>query len=90
MKQKIKDENRWDPIVLKLLKKRGAPEFFELQNDIHEPVVSTKVREIATLPKRRSEEEFKKYLRSLFANDPLKVKYQNPDLWIPRKKKKRI
>ena len=37
-----------------------------------------------------SEEEFKKYLRSLFANDPLKVKYQNPDLWIPRKKKKRI
>ena len=27
MKQKIKDKNRWDPIVLKLLKKRGAPEF---------------------------------------------------------------
>ncbi len=29
--------------------------------------------------KRRSREEFEAYLKSLFENDNLRIKYQNPD-----------
>jgi hypothetical protein len=92
MKKQEKTENNWDPIVLKLLEKREKQELLDLVTIIDEPIISSKVverrKEVIVLPVKRSEEEFKLYLRSLFANDPLKVKYQNPDLWLPRKKKK--
>ena len=92
MKKQEENENNWDPIVLKLLEKRETQELLDFGSIIDESTISSKLiekrTEVTILPIKRSEEEFKLYLRSLFANDPLKVKYQNPDLWLPRKKKK--
>jgi hypothetical protein len=40
------------------------------------------------MPKnRRSQEDFETFLKVLFANDPLQVKYQNPDAWRVNPKK---
>ena len=92
MKNQEEKENNWDPIVLKLLDKREKQELLDLGSIIDESTISSKAverrKEVTVLPVKRSEDEFKLYLRSLFANDPLKVKYQNPDLWLPRKIKK--
>jgi hypothetical protein len=42
-----------------------------------------------TTEERRSKEDFSNYLRSLFADDTLPFKYQNPDAWILYKRRKR-
>ena len=39
--------------------------------------------------KRRSKEEFEAFLKVLFDNDRLQVKYQNPDAWRLYNAKKR-
>ena len=38
--------------------------------------------------KKRSDKEFQEYLHELFAEDKLKVKYQNPDSWRSYRRKK--
>ena len=38
---------------------------------------------------RRSEKDFGVYLRSLFDNDPLKIRYKNPDAWHTNNLKKK-
>ena len=39
--------------------------------------------------KRRSKEDFDAFLKALFGNDNLQVKYQNPDAWRVHNLKKR-
>jgi hypothetical protein len=39
--------------------------------------------------KRLSKEDFEVFLKSLFANDTLPFKYQNPDAWRVHKPKKK-
>ena len=79
---------RWDPIVAKLAENRIKPTFYVFNN----PQQKTSPKKADVPKERRSKDEFDAYLKSLFADDPLKVKYQTPDAWIspePEKKKKR-
>ena len=85
MKRKKESKIRWDPIVIKLQEKKGKQELLahetEQQNvsSIKEPAPFSKVR--------RSRKEFEAYLKSLFENDSIKVKYRNPDAWIAHNSK---
>ena len=79
MKRSIGEKNRWDPLVARLVETKVKKEFGAYQSKRHEtPVIREKT--IASQD-RRSNEEFEAYLKSLFDNDPLKVKYKNPDAW---------
>ena len=66
---------RWDPIIAKL-----AENAIKQKHSVASWQQKT-LKKANTSKKRRSQEEFEMYLRSLFANDNLKVKYQNPDAW---------
>jgi len=76
---------RWDPMIAKLAEngvKQKSCAGARQQNKT--------LKRAFTSKKRRSKEDFELFLKSLFANDTLKVKYQNPDAWIiyDHKKKK--
>lgn len=70
---------RWDPIIINLLENKVMREFWTGKNDIR--MFSTIKEDALVSQERRSRKDFEIYLKSLFDNDSLKVKYQNPDAW---------
>ena len=70
---------RWDPIIINLLENKVMREFWTGKNDIR--MFSTIKEDALVSQERRSRKDFETYLKSLFDNDSLKVKYQNPDAW---------
>ena len=88
MMKKIKVKKvRWDPIIAKLANSKVKEKFYEPTNKQHMP--SNKVNGVIVSNKRRSKEDFELFLKSLFDNDTLPFKYQNPDAWIVYKNKKK-
>jgi len=80
---------RWDPIIAKLADDKVKQNFCTRANKQY-TTSTNKVNEVIVSEKRRSKEDFNIFLKSLFDNDPLPFKYQNPDAWIfykPKKKK---
>jgi hypothetical protein len=51
---------------------------------------TSRVNGVMMPKKRRSKEEFEAFLKVLFDNDSLQVKYQHPDAWRLYNLKKRI
>jgi len=79
MKHKRGERIRWDPIVVKLAEKKLKREFWTRENEQHG---ASKIKEnVPVSQERRSQKEFEAYLKSLFDNNPLQVKYRNPDAW---------
>jgi len=81
---------RWDPIIAKLADAKVKQNFCARTNN--QNMTSNKVNEVIKSKQRLSNEDFELYLKSLFDNDTLPFKYQNPDAWIspePEKKKKK-
>ena len=70
---------RWDPIIINLVETKVKREFWTEKKDHR--VVSTIKEDALVSQERRSRKDFEIYLKSLFDNDSLKVKYQNPDSW---------
>jgi hypothetical protein len=64
----------------------GIFRFFEYAvSEINSIFTLNKGKCVGKMPeKKRSDKEFQEYLHSFFANDPLKVKYQQPDAWRKR------
>ncbi len=88
MMKKIK-KVRWDPMIAKLADNDMKQNFCADTNKHY--MTSSKADGVVMPQERRSKEDFKVYLKSLFNHDTLQVKYQNPDAWrIPEKKKKII
>jgi len=78
---------RWDPIIAKLADNKVKQKFCARTNN--QNMTSTKVNGVIMLKKRRSKEDFELFLKSLFDNDTLPFKYQNPDAWRIYKLKKK-
>jgi hypothetical protein len=79
---------RWDPIIAKLVDNK-VKQIFCAHTNNQQNITSNKANIVTASKKRRSKEEFEVFLKSLFDNDPLTVKYQNPDAWgiyNPKKK----
>ena len=77
MKKNNQGENvRWDPIVAKLAENGLKQKLCQGTNQQHKTLKRTFASK-----KRRSKEDFEVFLKSLFAKDTLKVKYQNPNTW---------
>ena len=72
--------SKWDPIIMKLIEtkmKNPNPNIKNSTNKnsrIHKNTVNNS-------KKRRSHEEFQKYIHELFNQSGPKIKYQNPDTW---------
>ena len=79
MKHTRGERIRWDPIIINLLENKVMREFWTGKNDIR--MFSTIKEDALVSQERRSRKDFEIYLKSLFDNDSLKVKYQNPDSW---------
>lgn len=88
--KKSENKVRWDPLTARLAES-------SMKQNVYVPETKqlTTPTKQANKPKstekRRSKEDFEEYIKSLFADDKLPFKYQNPDAWIPyqhRKKKK--
>ena len=85
-----KNENkiRWDPITARLAESSMKENTYIPATKQHAPPPN-QTEQPETTKERRSKEEFEEYLKSLFADDNLPFKYQNPDAWILYKTKKR-
>ena len=79
MKHKRGERIRWDSIVVNLVENKVKREFWIRENEQH--VASTIKEDALVSQERRSRKDFEAYLKSLFDNASLKVKYQNPDAW---------
>ena len=77
------EKSRWDPIVVKLVDNKIKRET-STGKDTELLTLTRKENSLVELQERRSKEDFEAFLKSLFDNDPLKVKYQNPDAWNVR------
>ena len=82
---------RWDPIAARLAEGRMKQTVcVPITNTPKQQAIPTKeTAKTKVTGERRSNEEFSEYLKSLFADDNLPFKYQNPDAWILYKSKKR-
>lgn len=92
---------RWDPITAKLAESNIKQEIYMPIPKQHTAPTKkanktnatkapkNKATETNSTEERLSNEEFSNYLKSLFADDTLPFKYQNPDAWILYKRKKR-
>ena len=78
---------RWDPIIAKLADNKVKQQFYTPTNKQHMP--PNKINGTVMSNIRRSKEDFELFLKSLFGNDTLPFKYQNPDAWTVYKNKKR-
>ena len=79
MKHTRGERIRWDPIIINLVETKVKREFWTEKKDHR--VVSTIKEDALVSQERRSRKDFEIYLKSLFDNDYLKVKYQNPEYW---------
>ena len=79
MKRSIREKNQWDPLVARLVEGKVKKKLLTHPFKRHEASLIRKKNSVSQ--DRRSNEEFEAYLKSLFDNDPFKIKYKNPDVW---------
>jgi hypothetical protein len=79
---------RWDPIIVKLADNKVKQKFCANTNKQY-TTSKNQINEVIMSKKRLSKEDFEVFLKSLFANDTLPFKYQNPDAWRVHKLKKK-
>ena len=71
---------KWDPTIIKLIETKMTNTNPKITNS-NIKVSKTHKNKINTTKKRRSPEEFQKYLREMLNQDGPTIKYQNPDSW---------
>lgn len=78
---------KWDPIAIKLADYKLKEDMYSKPDDV---VSSPEIRWADAVQKRRSKEDFEKYLHELFDVAGPEMKYQNPDSWnvYPNEEKK--
>lgn len=79
---------RWDPIIAKLAENKVKQKFCVRTNKQYMNS-KNQVNGVIMLKKRRSKEDFEVFLKSLFDNNTIPFKYQNPDAWRVYKLKKK-
>ena len=79
---------RWDPIIANLADNKVKQKFCAHTNK-QSTTSKNQVNEVIMSKKRLSKEDFEVFLKSLFDNNTLPFKYQNPDAWRVHKLKKK-